>query len=238
MKLILIAALACVGVLPALGEPEIVFKKKGAEPELVDSARYSRSSREFSITKGAATFGVPENDVEYCRPPKPQGFDTQQSIPELEKIVTQYRRLWWDAEAFTRLMPLYLDKGENKKAIGLFRDMRSSLGETISVSIRRLYWEALRNDGQLPVLDKELSETVKTASREASAWAYVMRGDLLERQDKRKEALVDGYLKALIMFQDVTSCRKEALEKTVKVMEALGDSRTRQFRKELEEQKR
>jgi hypothetical protein len=69
-----------------------------------------------------------------------------------------------------------------------------------------------------------------------AAWAYLMRGDLLASQNKKQEALLDGYFKAAIMFDDIKSCRREALEKTTAAMNAIGDSRSERFRKELDEE--
>jgi hypothetical protein len=232
---VFIAAVLCFGFIGAIAEPQVVLKQKGKEPELVDSARYIRAKKVYRITSVRGTFSLKKKGVEYCRPPRPKNFNKLSTIPELEKIMEEYEGLWWDVQAFGRIMPLYLGKGENKKAIKLFRRMDSMLEREIPASVHRLYWQAMMDDGGLADLEKDLIETAKRSpSRETCAVAYLMRGDLLMAQNRPKDALVHGYLKTVLMFDDVKVYRREALEKTVKTMEDLGDVRVEHFKKGLE----
>jgi hypothetical protein len=227
------AILVLLGQSPGAAETteKTVLKKKGAEPEVVDSVRYDRISMVFRITKGNATFALPETSVEYCRPPKPDGFDKIADVAGLESMVAKCHRLWWDVEAFKKLMPLLVKNGEAAKAIRLYKDMVPILGPSMPLALQREYWNALAKNREDVALQKELTDTITGGGREASAWAYLMRGDVLAAQGKRAEALVEGYLKTVLMFDDIASCRKVALERTVAVMEELGDQRVEKFRK-------
>ena len=215
---------------------QTIIKRKGREPELVDEAAYSRVSREYRVTRGRVTVSVPAAQVEYCKPPKPHGFDRTNDIAGLEAVLKKHHRLWWDVAAFNKLMPLYLKKGAHGKAVRLYRDMQPLLGDSMPLSLRRDYWVALDKGGQSATLQKELTDTVANGTREASAWAYLMRGDILLSKRKGNEALVDGYLKTVILFRDIKSCRKDALEKTAAAMHELRDSRAEKFHKMLREE--
>lgn len=213
-----------------------VLKRKAAPPELADHVSYDRVAKEYRVTKGNVTFSLQEGGVEYCRPPRPDGFDKTADASGLEKIVEKYHRLWWDVEAFRRLMPLYMKDGEAAKAIRLYREMVPVVGPSMPLALQRAYWDALRMNKQTADLQKDLSDTIVHGGREASAWAYIVTGDILMGQGKSAEALVDGYLKAVLMFDDIASVRKVALEKTIRTMEELGDSRVERFRRMLRTQ--
>lgn len=230
--------LILVGALRATAQVEkmTVLKRKGEEPELVDSASFKRTSREYRIVRGKAIILVPRGEVEYCRPPKPDGFDEFETIAELEAVIRKYYCLWWDTEAFKKLMPAYLASGANAKAIRLYRDMKPTMGSSIPISTVRDYWVALNKDGQSATLRKDLANTIANGTREASAWAYLMRGDLLHSEGKRTEALLEGYLRTVMLFDDIASCRQDALEKAVAAMEEQGDSRADRFRQVLRDE--
>ncbi len=71
-----VAVLLCVVEAPvAAVEGRTVLKRKGHDAELVDSVRYSEFRKAFVVKRGPASFVLTEEDVEFCRPPKPKGFD-------------------------------------------------------------------------------------------------------------------------------------------------------------------
>ena len=114
--------------------------------------------------------------------------------------------------------------------------MDRRLGPAIPAAIQNLYWQALDGDGQHKTLNDAIQGTIANGSRESSAWAYLMRGDLLHAEGKREEALIQGYLKTVALFADIKSCRKRALEKTTSTMHELGDSRFDIFQRTLREE--
>ena len=48
-----------------------------------------------------------------------------------------------------------------------------------------------------------------------------------------RRALVDGYLRTAVLFRDVKSQRREALEKSIAALELLHDRRADKLRKQL-----
>jgi hypothetical protein len=133
-------------------------------------------------------------------------------------------------------MPLYVAAGESAKAALLYEDMRKIILSPMPVALQRNYWDALRSSNQSGKLDKELEEAIRNGSRDLAANAYLVRGDALAANNKRVEALVEGYLKTVVMFDDVAPVRKEALEKAIKTMEVLGDPRAERLRKMLKDE--
>jgi len=119
-------------------EDKTVLKRKGKEPELVDSASFKRSSNEYRISRGRVSLLLPVTAVEYCRPPKPAGFDRLEDVESLAAVVRKYYRCWWDVEAFKKLMPLYVAKGKNQDAIRLYMEQ---LGDSRSDKFRRMLRE-------------------------------------------------------------------------------------------------
>ncbi len=217
-------------------EGKTVLKRTGREPELVDSASFKRSSREYRVWKGKANFLLSASEVEYCRPPKPEGFDQIADAERLAALVHKHYGLWWDIEAFKKLMPLYVATGKNQEAIRLYREMREAPGPSAPLSCTRNYWDALEQDGQKATLRRAIAETIANGNREASAWAYLMRGDLHRSEGTSEKALLEGYLRTVMIFDDITSCRRDALRKTAETMERLGDSRSDKFRRLLRDE--
>ncbi|MBT3296910.1 MAG: hypothetical protein HN919_01410 [Verrucomicrobia bacterium] len=213
-----------------------ILKRRGHEPELVDSVTYKKFGRVYSVRDGGATYTVGERSVEYCKPPQPGTLRGDANIAQLEEIVATYHMRWWDIEAFKTLMPLYLETKAYKKAIRIYDGMDRRLGPAIPAAIQNLYWQALDGDGQHKTLSDAIQGTIANGSRESSAWAYLMRGDLLHTDGKREEALIQGYLKTVVLFADIKSCRKRALEKATSTMHELGDSRFDIFKRILVEE--
>lgn len=237
MPAVVVAGILLIGLSGnAMAQGQVVLKRKGKEAELVDSATYVRSKKEYRILKRPGTFVLPEAEIEYVKPPKPAGLDRLKDVAVLQQIVQKYRGLWWDVAAFQRLMPLHIQNREYKKAISLYEDVRPAMDMGLPVVVHHHYWVALLMTDQKSTLRRELERWVTSGQPEGAAWAYVMRGDLLMREGQEEQALVDGYLRTVLMFEDVRSCRREALEKTIRAMERVGDHRAETYRKALREE--
>lgn len=209
-----------------------VLKLKGREPEIIDSAEFRPASREYRITKGAAILTYKLEQVEYCIPPKPKGFDKLNDVAALETIAKDYSHLWWDKEASRKMIWLYIEKGEHTKAVLLYKDIVTSI-EAVPLDLRRGYWKALLMAKQYADLDKDLQGAIVAGDRETASWAYVSKGDMLLAQEEADRALVDGYLKTIAMFGDIPAAKLEALTKTVALMEKKSDRRVTRFQNML-----
>jgi hypothetical protein len=213
-----------------------VLKQRNKRPVLVDRVVYRRGTRTYRIWKGKTVVTLRRDDIDYVRPPKPKGFDTCRDIATLEATMKKYRGQTWDIQAFKRLMPLYVKAKAYGKAVTLYRDMKRDVGRAMPLSVTRTYWDALRLSGRTESLKGELKEAIRSGSRETAAAAYLALGDLLLGEGQRKDALVEGYLKTVVLLADVGRCRRDALSKTIAVMEEMGDTRALKFRKMLEKE--
>lgn len=209
-----------------------ILKKKGGRPEYVDSARYRASRNDYEFRRGGVVFSYPARDVEYVQPPRPA--DVNSSDPQkLVKVMEDYKRMWWDVVAFRKLFPIYVQNKQTDKALALFEDMQSTLGDDIPPDMQKQYWLALRLSGKNDQLTKELAKAIAGDNRDAAAAAYLVQGDSFVARNDHKGALVDGYLRVIVLYEDVEDCRQEALEKTIRSLDALGDARAERFRKIL-----
>jgi hypothetical protein len=238
-KIMIILVAALVGCLVVHAEAQsrkTVLKRKGSKAMYVDSALFLQSTEQYQITKGKAMYTIPADSVEYIVPPKPKGFDQCQDITLLEQIMNKYRGLWWDVQAFRRLMSLYINKGEAKKAVALFEKMKPEADDQLPIDAQRNYWKALRLCRRWTTLEAELKRATEKGTDALAACAYIARGNMIMTRGTRQDALIYGYLKTVILYPQVKMCRKEALEKTADVLEQLSDPRARLFRKAIEKE--
>jgi hypothetical protein len=79
----------------------------------------------------------------------------------------------------------------------------------------------LRLTKQSSELEKQLNAAISSGSKEACAVAYMIRGDMMKDKGDPKMALVDGYLRTVLLFENVKEIQPEALFKTAKCFEAM-----------------
>ena len=84
-----------------------------------------------------------------------------------------------------------------------------------------MYWQALLKANRSAKLEELLDQAIKKGGREASASALVLRGDLLMARKQPRDALKDGYLRVVVLYENVRAVQPEALFKAAKAFEAL-----------------
>ncbi len=167
------------------------------------------------------------------------GGNATVAVPILEKIAKDYFMLKWDKPAIRLLAEAYLKAGENDKAIKLCETVivadpnAGILGE-----IAPIYWQALLKAGKTVKVDELVMKAIKSGDRPASAFALIMRGDLVlatgDTADNSKKALRDGYLRVITLYKSEAEAQPEALFKAAKCFEKVGQSgRADQMRSEL-----
>lgn len=181
-------------------------------------------------------------DVVRLEIPVPPGYEKavsqvesgvgQQAVAALTKIVSEYRMLNWDRPAGRYLALAHLAAGNARKALdvcmGVIADDKDAayMGD-----IAPAYWQALLKLGRVEQLEGLLKKAVSCDDRPSSAAALVMRGDIIlsgsnDAPDKLRQALIDGYLRVVLLYQDA-ACRRErieALNKAAGVFDKLGQS--------------
>jgi predicted negative regulator of RcsB-dependent stress response len=144
-------------------------------------------------------------------------------IGALEKIVSDYTMLDYDLKAAYWLAEAYIKKGNPAKVVEYCEKVANNNPLALySGEMALKYWEALLKTDKLPKLESILNEAVAKGNRETAAYAQIMRGDIKMKQGNQKEALVDGYLRVIVMFEDIKEAQPQALAKSIKAFEDIG----------------
>jgi hypothetical protein len=129
-------------------------------------------------------------------------------------------------------------RGQYAQAIGLFEESYISWSEEVPVRDVIAYLDALAASGQDQYLIRFLMHDRRPSSydRDIFAWNLIHLGDLHLEKGDSEAALLEGYLKACLLFSEGTCMRRRALEKTIDALQLQNDARAAQFRKVLEEE--
>lgn len=174
--------------------------------------------------------------------PKPAGYDKAveqvvsgngaAAIPVLTKIVADYRMLQWDKPAGRYLAFAYLAANQAQKAYDVCSAIvNEDKSAAYTGDLAAAYWQALMKLGKSQQLETLLKKAATSGDRAASAAALVMRGDIIvagsnDQPDKLKDALRDGFLRVVLMYQEPECARErsEACLKAAQCFDKLGQS--------------
>lgn len=150
------------------------------------------------------------------------GVNAAAAIPVLEKIVRDYVMLQWDEPAARALAEAQLAGGNAEAAIKACEVVIAMKPEAAyKGELAVIYWQALLKANRSAKLADLLKDAIAKGGREASASALVMRGDLMMERKQPRDALKDGYLRVVILYEGVRAVQPEALYKAAKAFEAL-----------------
>ena len=213
----------------------------GAETFSGDIKWHGRDKK-YVIEKGKITKEFALADVTSLDIPKPAGYDKAVSsveagqgtaaIPVLTKIIADYRMLQWDKPAGRYLAMAYIASGNAQKAYDVCAPIvAEDKSAGWSGDLASAYWQALLKLGKKDQLDGLLKKAATSGSRQSSAAALVMRGDIIvqgsnDAGEELKRALRDGYMRVVLMYQDA-ECRRErgeALLKAAACFDKLGQA--------------
>lgn len=154
-----------------------------------------------------------------------QAGNSKAAIPVLEQIVTQYAFLGWDEPAARYLAKAKINVGQPEDAIKLCEGIIKAKPKAAYIGeIAPIYWEALLKTDKKAKLQELIAKAIATGDRAASASALIMRGDILMEQKETLNALKDGYLRVVILYENVRQVQPEALFKAAKAFEALSQT--------------
>ena len=198
--------------------------------------------KKYVIEKGKITKEFALADVTSLDIPKPAGYDKAVSaveggqgasaIPILTKIVADYRMLQWDKPAGRYLAMAHIAAGNAQKAYDVCSPIvAEDRSAGWSGDLASAYWQALLTLGKREQLEGLLKKAATSGSRQSSAAALVMRGDIIvqgsnDAGEELKRALRDGYMRVVLMYQDA-ECRRErgeALLKAAACFDKLGQA--------------
>ena len=204
--------------------------------------KWHARDKKYVIEKGKVTKEFKLADVTSLDIPEPQGFDKAKQLVEggqgaaaiaiLSKIVEDYRMLQWDKPAGRYLALAHLSTGNAQKALDMCEKVISEdKSAAYSGDLASAYWQALLKLGKTDKLEGLLKKAATSGSRQASAAALVMRGDIVvstsnDAPEELKRALREGYLRVVLMYQDAECARErgEAMLKAATCFDKLGQS--------------
>lgn len=197
--------------------------------------RYLPASRSYEISVRGATREIRVDDVAeiiLAEPPAQleqalrdvQQRRYQQAIPVLSSIVEEYAMFGPDREAGKALMLSYLRTGRSNEALRAGEGMiRRNPRLERNADFASIYWEALLEEDRISTLRTSIREAIQSGSRDLAAVGLLRRGDLEMRDGRHREALIDGYLRVVLLFRDVGLVQPEALYKAIQAHEQLNE---------------
>jgi TolA-binding protein len=243
---VLAALLLVAGSSAQAGVKGRLIKKGGGT--LTGEITWYSASQQYNVNDGRLSLRVDASQVSRIDVPRPGSLDQAIKMVQagqyamaratLEKISKDYEMLEWDLVAARYLAECYLNMNMAKQAIDMVDKIsRVNPKATQSGELQRLYWEALEKDGRTAKLASVLGDAIKSGSREVAAVAQIRRADSVRAAGNTKKALIDGYLRTVILFRDVKSVQPEALWKAAQSFQEIGQTTyAEKMRKRLIEQ--
>jgi len=214
------------------------IKIKGSDKAVSGKIRWSSAEKAYEVVRqdtGRST-RVPLRNVKRLSVSKPSGLEAAVKkvrnrsyegphIEELRRIVSVYQMLEHDMKAGAYLAEAQLATGNTRQAAATCRKVKENRSTLeLSGEFVRVYWRTLLEEQNYAALQQEIKETIEKGSRPAAAVAQLMRGDMDMRKGMYENALVDGYLRTVILFNDVPAVQPEALYKASQCFDELGDA--------------
>ena len=166
---------------------------------------------------------IAPDDILQMQVQKPKNWDASQKNPQaLLQIAADYRMLQWDAEAGAVLARGLLAQGKAKAAVDALKKIEQGNPRAAWDSpMAPGYWRALLETGATAQLAKLLDSGATSQDLSVASAACLLRGDLLERQDRVNDALKDGYLRCVFLFGNQAETRAEALFKAAQAFDKI-----------------
>lgn len=206
------------------------------------------SMKVYSVKNAdGVVFQVPARDVRRVMPVTPPSGLKQAisnvragrpaaAISTLESIRKKYARMHYDVIATEWLAEAYYKNNNAPKAIDVIEGLMDS-GGSLSAKLMDLYSKSLMKKKDFEKLKRVLTSIIETGSREAAAIAQVKRADIDRERGDNTTALVDGYLRTIVLYREVEEIQPEAVYKAMLAFKDRGQhTHAEKMRKILLEQ--
>jgi len=220
----------------AVAEQEGTIITRPDNRPLAGMLKWRALDRVYEIKSGQTTTTWPLEKVNSVQirtpPPALEGLSKLvkdgaggSAIPGLLQIVASYEMLNYDLEAARWLAVAYTKGNKAAEAIRVCEQVSQYRPKSaLPADFLRAYWQALLMDRQYTKLEQELADVAAEGGREAAAVAQNTRGDMKMEKKGYRDALVDGYLRTVVLFQDIKSAQPEALFKAAQCFDQLGQA--------------
>ena len=153
----------------------------------------------------------------------------QAAIPDLEKVAAGYVRLNWDEVATRYLAEAYLKADNVDKTLEVCEKViKSNPAAAYSGDCAPFYWKALLKKGRNSTVEELAEKAIQETDRTTSAFAHLVRGDVIlaggDTPALARKALRDGYLRVVLLYQNVAEAQPEALYKAAQCFEKMSQS--------------
>jgi tetratricopeptide (TPR) repeat protein len=234
IKLLLIAAVAAALTATAATAATVrgtITKTNGEK--LTGKIQWQPASKVYLLQQNGVSLRISPSEVAGIDVPKPNGYDRavrqvqggnfSSAIPTLERIKNSYERLKWDVKAARHLAYAYLEDGDASRALRMCEDViRGNPEAALDPDFASVYWDALLEKERIPALEDKLQKAIREGSRSLAAMAQIKRGHIQRKNGNYREALVDGYLRTIVLFKRVRSAQPEALYYAIQCFKELG----------------
>jgi len=194
---------------------------------------YRASMEQYVVRRGDIQLNIDKAEVARIEVPEPAGLrgaiasvkggQPRSAIPALRQIVKDYQLLMHDVTAARYLGEAELASNNAGGAVSVLQQVVDNYGfGALPGDLINVYLDALQAANQETKVKAILRRMIEEGSRGAAAVALVKRGDLLKKEAKYKQALLDGYLRTVVLFQDEKSIRPKALYYAAKCFQELN----------------
>lgn len=202
--------------------------------------RWQQANKQYLLARknaSGASFDtpIPLAQVDSVVVAKPQQLDAAiraveagkaaAAIPVLEKIKAAYAMLQWDEPATRYLASAQLTAGD---VAGAIKNCESLIAVRPELAwkgeLAPTYWQALLKTGKTAKLNDYISNAIASGDPLASASALLMRGDIYMDKKEGLNALKDGYLRVVVLYQNLREIQPEALFKAAKAFESINQN--------------
>jgi hypothetical protein len=147
------------------------------------------------------------------------------NISALQKIMEDYEMFGPDVVAAQGLIKAYVKKNQPKQAVMECEKLfRSNPSMEKDADVQMAYWEALRKANMIPKLRLALVQALQKGGRQLQASACLERGHLERELGDMRKSLVDGYLRCIVMYENVESVQPEALYWAYKAHQTVNEN--------------
>lgn len=230
----LVWALGCLANGWAQGVPGKITKTSGQTLE--GGIAWKSSAKQYEVAMPGGRAVVPFNQVANVTVAVPAGLEqaikavrngatSGPDVDTLARIVDSYLMLEHDLQAMRWLAEAAIRRGEGATALERYtRVMADRSPDKVPADVARTYWTVLLDADRQSLLREQLDAAIKTGPRPQAASALMLRGELDFRRKEYRDALVEGFLRTVVLFSDVKEVQPEALAKSAKCFDELGES--------------